>query len=114
MNKPRRLTGLAIKLAAVAAATLPAFAVAPGAAAAPQAPAVAGALNCTTDTDGVWGHAHCTNNTTDVKSFRVVVVCGGWPDVVGDWKTLNPGAADTSSARCILGTGVGRVGVEEA
>ncbi|GAA1894852.1 hypothetical protein GCM10009837_16050 [Streptomyces durmitorensis] len=113
-NKPRRLTGLALKLAAVAAAVLPVFAVAPGAAAAQQAPAAAAnVLNCTTDTDGYWGHAHCTNNTGVVTAFRVTVVCGEWPDTAGDWKTLKPGASDVSSARCIAGTGVGSVGWEE-
>ncbi|TGB00095.1 hypothetical protein [Streptomyces sp. MZ04] len=113
-NKPRRLTGLALKLAAVAAAALPVFAVAPGAAAAQQEPAAAaGVLDCTTDTDGYWGHAHCTNTTGGETSFRVHVVCGVWPDAYGDWKTPAPGAADTSSARCFGGTGVGDVLVEE-
>lgn len=114
MNKPRRLTGLALKLAAVAAATLPVFAVAPGAAASQQAPAAAAnVLTCTTDTDGSWGHARCTNNTGVVKAFRVTVVCGLWPDTVGPWKTLNSGASDVSSARCRGGSGVGSVGWQE-
>ncbi|GAA3140474.1 hypothetical protein ACFQ0X_11645 [Streptomyces rectiviolaceus] len=116
MNKPRCLTGLALKLAAVAAATLPALvvAVAPGAAAVQQVPvAAANVLNCTTDTDGYWGHAHCTNNTGVVTAFRVTVVCGEWPDTSGQWKTLKPGGSDVSSARCFGGTGVGSVGWEE-
>ncbi|MGW5733857.1 MULTISPECIES: hypothetical protein [Streptomyces] len=115
MNKPRRLTGLALRLAGVAAATLPVLAVTPGATAAPQEPAAAAvmALDCTTDTDGYWGHAHCTNNTGTVIAFRVKVVCGEWPDARGDWKTLNPGARDVSSARCFGGTGVGSVSWEE-
>ncbi|MEV0321916.1 hypothetical protein ACIBKX_29885 [Streptomyces sp. NPDC050658] len=111
MNKPRRLTGFALRLAAVAAAALPVFAVAPGAAAAPQHQAAA--LTCTTDTDGYWGHAHCTNTTGAETSFRVHVVCGEWPDAYGDWKTLAPGAKDVSSARCFGGTGVGAVHVQE-
>lgn len=70
MNKPR-LTGLTLKLAAMAAATLPVFAVMPGAAAAPREPAAAVmALTCSTDTDGYWGHAHCKNNTNVVTAFR--------------------------------------------
>ncbi|MEV8017214.1 hypothetical protein AB0O76_12865 [Streptomyces sp. NPDC086554] len=114
MNKPRRLTGLALKLASVAAAALPVFAIAPGASAAQQALATAaGVLDCTTDTDGYWGHAHCTNNTGGEASFRVRVVCGMWPDAWGDWKKLAPGATDVSSARCFGGTGVGKVLVEE-
>ncbi|MFH8489661.1 hypothetical protein [Streptomyces longisporoflavus] len=115
MNKPRRLTRLVLKLAAVATAALPALAVAPGAAAAQQVPAAAppNVLSCTTDTDGYWGHAHCTNNSNVVTAFRVTVVCGHWPDTTGEWKTLNPGASDVSSARCFGGSGVGSVGWEE-
>ncbi|MCX4670673.1 hypothetical protein OG453_28940 [Streptomyces sp. NBC_01381] len=115
MNKPRRLTGLALKqLAAMVAVTLPVFAVTTGAAAAQQEPAAAAkVLDCTTDTDGYWGHAHCTNNTGVVTAFRVTVVCGGWPDATGEWKTLNAGKADTSSARCLGGSGVGSVNWEE-
>ncbi|MEV6753370.1 hypothetical protein [Streptomyces sp. NPDC051214] len=113
MNKPR-LTGLTLKLAAMAAVTLPVFAVMPGAAAAPREPAVTVmALTCSTDTDGYWGHAHCKNNTTVVTAFRVKVVCGGWPDARGAWKTLKPGESDVSSARCFGGTGVGSVSWEE-
>lgn len=114
MNKPRRLARLALKLAGVGAAALPVLAVTPGTAAAQQAPAAAvRALSCSTDTDGYWGHAHCKNNTNVVTAFRVVVVCGEWPDARGDWKTLKPGESDVSSARCFGGTGVGSVGWEE-
>ncbi|MEV8315875.1 hypothetical protein AB0Q95_17055 [Streptomyces sp. NPDC059900] len=114
MNKPRRLSRLVLKLAAVAAAMVPALAVAPGASATQQEMAAPpNVLTCTTDTDGYWGHAHCTNNTGVVTAFRVKVVCGEWPDARGDWKTLNPGASDVSSARCFGGTGVGSVNWEE-
>ncbi|MGW7081992.1 hypothetical protein ACWGH2_00615 [Streptomyces sp. NPDC054871] len=114
MNKPRGFSGLTLKLAGLAVATLPVLAVTTGATAAEKAPAGAVAvLNCTTDTDGYWGHAHCTNNTGVVTAFRVTVVCGEWPDTAGEWKTLKPGASDVSSARCFGGTGVGSVGWEE-
>lgn len=114
MNKPHRLTGLALKLAAMAAATLPVLAVTQGTAVAQQERAVAArVLTCTTDTDGYWGHAHCTNTTGGEVSFRVHVVCGLWPDAYGDWKKLAPGATDISSARCFGGSGVGGVLVEE-
>ncbi|MER6957400.1 MULTISPECIES: hypothetical protein [unclassified Streptomyces] len=114
MNKPRRFTGLVLRLAGVAVATLPVLALAPGAAAAQQAPAAAARiLTCSTDTDGWLGHAHCTNNTTVVRAFRVRVVCGGWPDAAGEWKTLSPGESDVSSARCFGGTGVGSVDWQE-
>jgi len=113
MNKPRS-TGLVLKLAGVAAAALPVLAIAPGAAAAQQEPVTADKiLTCSTDTDGYWGHAHCTNNTNVVRAFRVYVVCGRWPDATGDWKTLKPGESDVSSARCLGGTGVGSVDWEE-
>ncbi|MFG2652243.1 hypothetical protein [Streptomyces sp. NPDC048436] len=114
MNKTRRISGLTPKLAGMVAATLAVLAVTQSAAAAPQEPAAAvKALSCSTDTDGYWGHAHCTNNTDAVTAFRVVVVCGGWPDAYGDWKTLKPGESDVSSARCLAGSGVGSVRWEE-
>ncbi|MEV0385059.1 hypothetical protein [Nonomuraea sp. NPDC050643] len=113
MNKPR-FSGLALKLAGVAALALPVLAVAPGAEAAQwQAAAAAKILTCTTDTDGYWGHAHCRNNANVVRAFRVTVKCGWWPDAIGSWKTLNPGGADVSSARCMGGTGVGSVDWQE-
>ncbi|MET9549603.1 MULTISPECIES: hypothetical protein [unclassified Streptomyces] len=119
MTKSRRFTPYALKLAAVAVATLPVLAaVTPGAAAAPSAQAkapagVMNALTCTTDTDGWTGHAHCKNNTNQVRAFRAVVVCGAWPDARGAWKTLHPGGSDVSSARCFGGTGVGSVSWQE-
>ncbi|MGW6016073.1 hypothetical protein [Streptomyces sp. NPDC055210] len=114
MNKPRRFTGLTFTLAGVVAATLPALALAPAAAAAPQQPAAAAKiLSCTTDTDGWTGHAHCTNNTNEVRAFRAYVVCGAWPDAAGAWRTLKPGEKNISSARCFGGTGVGSVTWEE-
>ncbi len=105
MNKP---LGLVLKLAGVAAVALPVLATAPVATA--QQHAAAGKiLTCSTDTDGYWGHAHCTNNTAVVRAFRAYVKCGWWPDAFGSWKTLKPGQRDVSSARCFGGTGVGSV-----
>ncbi|WP_239569156.1 hypothetical protein [Streptomyces sp. G44] len=117
MTDSRRSTPLALKLAAVVVATLPALAaVTPGAAAAPSARPPAAAdkiLTCSTDTDGWTGHAHCKNNTNQVRAFRASVVCGAWPDAKGAWKTLHPGRSDVSSARCFGGTGVGSVSWDE-
>lgn len=70
-------------------------------------------LNCTTTSDGRTGTADCTNNTNRTIAFRATVVCGEWWDQTGPWKTLNPGARDTSAATCEHGTGVGSVGWEE-
>ncbi|RFS83112.1 hypothetical protein D0T12_23355 [Actinomadura spongiicola] len=101
-------------LAAATVAALPLLAMAPSAAAIPQESATAEkTLTCRTDTDGYWGHAHCTNNGNVVRGFRASVVCGGWPDATGAWRTLNPGQSGLSSARCFGGTGVGSVTWEE-
>ncbi|MFC8194237.1 hypothetical protein ACFWBR_19265 [Streptomyces sp. NPDC060006] len=114
MNKPRRFTGLALSFVGVVAAALPVLALAPAAAAAQREPAApAKILTCRTDTDGWTGHAHCTNNASEVRAFRAEVVCGAWPDAVGAWKTLRPGESNVSSARCFGGTGVGSVTWQE-
>ncbi|MEU5579520.1 hypothetical protein ABZ791_25820 [Streptomyces huasconensis] len=118
MTQSRRFTPLALKLAAVAVATLPVLAaVTPGAAAAPavhaKAPVAEKILTCGTSSDGWTGHAHCKNNTNQVRAFRASVVCGMWPDAKGAWKTLHPGGSDVSSARCFGGTGVGSVSWDE-
>ncbi|MFG2207623.1 hypothetical protein [Streptomyces sp. NPDC048638] len=70
-------------------------------------------LSCTTTTDGRTGTADCTNHTNRTIAFRATVVCGWWPDQTGPWKTLNPGARDTSAATCSGGTGVGSVNWQE-
>ncbi|MFH8573143.1 hypothetical protein [Streptomyces sp. NPDC017993] len=95
-----------------------ALAAAAPASAAPAAPAatvarLAGDLSCTTRSDGRTGTADCTNNTNRTIAFRATVVCGWWPDQTGPWKTLNPGARDTSAATCSGGTGVGSVNWQE-
>ncbi|MPY61152.1 hypothetical protein [Streptomyces spongiae] len=102
--------------AATSAATLSLIAMAPGATAAQGSPdAVANALTCTTFTpNGRKGVADCTNNTNRTIAFRVTVVCGRAMDQVGPWRTLNPGARDTSSINCpFLSTGVGSVNWQE-
>ncbi|MER6994905.1 hypothetical protein [Streptomyces sp. NPDC000410] len=73
----------------------------------------AGLLSCGTTSDGRTGTANCSNPSSQVVAFRAVVVCGEWPDQVGDWVTLNPGGSGSSSATCSHGTGVGSVSWEE-
>ncbi|MEW2574714.1 hypothetical protein ACFY41_00595 [Streptomyces syringium] len=110
----RRSGSVALALAGAAAAALPLVAAAPSVAADEAAPrAKAQVLSCTTDSDGWTGRADCTNNTGSVVAFRVVVVCGWWPDQYGAWRTLDPGRSGTSSATCGGGTGVGSVSWQE-
>ncbi len=98
----------AITLAALLAGVTPA-----SAHIAERTPRAMAVLSCTTDSDGWTGRADCTNNTGSVVAFRVVVICGYWPDQVGAWRTLDPGRSGTSSATCGGGTGVGSVDWQE-
>ncbi|MFI9237099.1 hypothetical protein [Streptomyces sp. NPDC053079] len=56
---------------------------------------------------------HQPDISGSVVAFRVVVICGYWPDQVGAWRTLDPGRSGTSSATCGGGTGVGSVDWQE-
>jgi hypothetical protein len=105
------LRGILTTGVATSAAVLSMVAMAPGAGAAPAAPTDANVLSCTTTTpDGRTGIADCTNNTNRTIAFHVHVVCGWAPDQDGPWKTLNPGARDTSAATCPWSSsGVGSV-----
>ncbi|MFG2892822.1 hypothetical protein [Streptomyces sp. NPDC048248] len=108
------MLGSAAALAAAApASAAPAAPAAAEATAAHSGARLGGALSCTTRSDGRTGTADCTNNTNRTIAFRATVVCGWWPDQTGPWKTLNPGARDTSAATCSGGTGVGSVDWQE-
>ncbi|MGA5194069.1 hypothetical protein [Streptomyces exfoliatus] len=75
--------------------------------------AAANDLNCRTWVDGYQGFADCTNNTNRAIAFRVTIVCGWWPDEVGQWITLNTGQRGTSSGECGGGTGAGSASWQE-
>ncbi|MCJ1681523.1 hypothetical protein MTF65_30040 [Streptomyces sp. APSN-46.1] len=75
--------------------------------------AAAGDLNCRTWVDGYKGFADCTNNTNRAIAFRATIVCGWWPDAVGQWITLNAGQRGTSEGECGGGSGAGSASWQE-
>ncbi|MPY61153.1 hypothetical protein [Streptomyces spongiae] len=87
---------------------------APSAGAAQASPGAAQELTCLTSSENLTGTVGCRNNTNRAIAFRAVVTCGWAKDEYGEWKTVNPGATDTSKATCApWSTGVGSVNWEE-
>ncbi|TLS44805.1 hypothetical protein FE633_18415 [Streptomyces montanus] len=88
---------------------------APSAGAAQASPdAAAQELTGLTSAEGLTGTVGCRNNTNRTIAFRAVVTCGWSRNEYGEWKTLTPGATDTSKATCAYwSSGVGSVTWEE-
>ncbi|MEV6394722.1 hypothetical protein AB0M39_08060 [Streptomyces sp. NPDC051907] len=84
---------------------------APAQAAVMRPPGSGEACSYAVSADGMSGTGVCKNIGDHTIEFKIVVVCGWYPDQHSHWMTLAPGQSDGATRTC-GGEGVGGIAVD--